>query len=467
MKKQIYIDGQWTDATGNEWIEVENPATREIIGKVPASQKEDVDRAVAGAKKAFESWAATPVEERAALLEKAVDWMWERKEEIAKIITSELGCPIKAASSTHTDPYLEEARGILDLARNYSFTEKKDGYELWKEPVGVVACLTPWNYPLGQITQKIFPALVTGNVVLLKPSGQTPLVAYKITEALHAAGLPAGVFQLITGKGSQVGNLFAEHPGIDMVTFTGSTAAGKKVAARAGDDVKRVILELGGKSPALVLEGADLSVAVKKTLNTVLGNVGQTCSAFTRLIAPRSMKQDVEDALLERLKVYKVGDPLDPETTVGPLQSHKQYEKVRKYIQLGLDEGARMIAGEVPEKDGAYFVQPVIFTEVRNDMQIAQDEIFGPVLCVIYYDDVEEGIQIANDTVYGLASGVFGPADQARGIARRLRAGNCTINRGSSGDGAPFGGYKHSGYGREGGIYGMEEFLELKAVFVE
>ena len=464
--KKIYLNGEWIDKKFEKTIEVENPATKEIIGIIPACGEAEVDAAVENAIRAFPAWKETPASERVRVLAAANDALMAKSQKIADTIHSELGCPKKAAKDTHTDWYLEEVSEMLGLVKAYEFVEDYGKYEVWKEPVGVVACLTPWNYPLGQITQKIFPAMAMGNVVILKPSSQTPLVAYHIAEALDRAGIPKGVFQMLTGKGSEVGCWFAKHPGIDMVTFTGSTKAGIEVSEQAASDVKRVILELGGKSPALILEGADLDIAARRILRTVLGNVGQTCSAYTRVIAPRAMKEEVEEALLRRLKDHKVGDPADDDTTVGPLQSKRQFEKVTHYIQKGIDEGAVLLTGEVPKEEDAYYVQPVIFTEVKTDMEIAQDEIFGPVLSILYYDTEEEGIALANDTIYGLASAVFGPKERALKVARKLKAGNCNINEGPSAKNAPFGGFKHSGFGREGGVYGMEEFLELKTVFI-
>lgn len=464
---KLYLNGAWTDAKSEDVIEVENPVTQEIITSVPAASADDVESAVQGAVKAFPVWKDTPLARRIEILNNAVDFMETHKNEMAETVASELGCPVSFALRTHVENYLVEMRDILKEAAEYEFDVRHDGYRVWKEPVGVVACMTPWNYPLGQIVKKVWPALVTGNVVLLKPSSQTPLIAYHLAEALHEAGLPAGCFQLLPGVSSEIGHLLSTHPDIDMVTFTGSTAAGKSVAADAAEGIKRVLLELGGKSPALVLPGADLSLAAKKALDSIVYNVGQTCSALTRLIAPRADKEALEAALLARLPKYVVGDPREEEVTAGPLQSKRQYEKVKSFIQKGIEEGATLLAGGLPEEDAGYYIRPTIFTDVRNDWEIAREEIFGPVLSVLYYDTVEEGVAMANDTEYGLSSAVFGPQDEALRIAGRIRAGQCTVNEGRYQRNAPFGGYKHSGYGREGGVYGLEEFLEIKAVFVD
>lgn len=463
-KKKLYINGEWVEAISQNTITVENPATREILGVVPAAGVEDIEKAVQGATDAFPAWKEMKPKDRVKILKKANEILKEEAEELADIIYRELGCPKDFALKTQTLPYLKDVEQMLDYAKKFEYEVDDDGYKLLYEPMGVVACMTPWNYPLGQVTKKIFPALAAGNTVILKPSSQTPLVAYKIVEAFDEAGLPAGVLQLVPGSGGEVGNELSAHPLVDMVTFTGSTKGGQEVAKTAAEGIKKQLLELGGKSPALVLEGADLDVAAKKVLNTVVYNTGQTCSALTRLIAPLSEKKNVEKALLDRIKTYEVGDPTK-KVNAGPLQSQKQFDKVKSFIERGLEEKATLLYGSIPEKNDSYYVKPVIFTDVKNDMEIAKEEIFGPVLSVIYYEGEEEGLRLANETKYGLSSAVFGPEEKAVEMAKKIRAGNCFVNDGKSPTGAPFGGYKHSGFGREGGKFGFREFLQTKAVF--
>lgn len=464
-QKKNYINGEWIAPQSNAYIDVENPVTQEMIAKIPKSDERDVDAAVAGAYAAFPAWAATEPEKRLALLKEAIQWMMDRSDDMIRTLREELGAPQGFAKRVHVDGNLKEAMEQMELAGEIEYVREEDGYEVWMEPYGVVACLTPWNYPLGQITSKVIPALAMGNTVVLKPSSQTPLTAYWFAEALIAAGIPKGVFQMVCGSGSDVGDPLAGHEKVDMVTFTGSTKGGAEIARRASEGVKQILLELGGKSPALVLEGADLEIASKRVLDTIINNSGQSCSALTRMIAPKSMKEEVERALLDRLQTYKVGDPTQEEVDAGPVQSKKQYDKVKGFIEKGVKAGANLLTGEIPRGDAGYIIQPVIFTDVDNQMEIAQEEIFGPVLSVLYYEDEEEGVAIANDTKYGLASAVFGPEEKAKAAARKIRAGNATINDGKSPGNAPFGGYKHSGYGREGGKYGLLEFLQTKAIF--
>ncbi len=464
-QKKNFINGSWVEPDSGAYIEVENPTTREIIGKIPKSNEKDVEQAVEGAYEAFPKWAAKTPGERVDILKNAIQWMMDRSDELAETVRKELGAPWEFAKKVHVDSNLKQALTQMEQAEEIELERKEDGFDVWMEPYGVVACLTPWNYPLGQITSKVLPALAMGNTVVLKPSSQTPLTAYLFAKALQEAGIPDGVFQMVCGSGSDVGDPLAAHPKVGMVTFTGSTAGGAEIAKAAAGGVKQTLLELGGKSPALVLEGADLELVSKRVLNTIINNTGQSCSALTRLIAPRSMKKEVEEALLRRLETYTVGNPFEEGTSAGPVQSKKQYDKVKGFIEKGIEEGAKILTGGVPEDKDGYMIQPVIFTDVDNQMEIAQEEIFGPVLSVIYYEGEEEGIRIANDTKYGLASAVFGPEDRAKEAAKKLRAGNCAINDGKQPGNAPFGGYKHSGYGRENGKYGLLEFVQPKAVF--
>lgn len=462
---KIFINGEWVEPDSSEIIQVENPADKSIVGSVPASNSKDVDRAVKAAKAALESWKFTPLQERIQYVEKLIKELRNRKDDLTDTIVKELGAPRDFAKGVQLSPYLRDMENFIQVVKEYPLEEEYDGYNVVKEAVGVVAALTPWNYPFGQITKKLAPALLSGSTLVLKPSQKTPLVSYILAEAIEAIGLPKGVFNLVPGRGSDVGNPLTQHEDVNLVTFTGSTKGGRQVGKLAIDHVKRITLELGGKSPALVLKGADLDLVVSKVLTSIYLNTGQSCSALSRLVVPAEEKENIEKLIVEKSKTFNFGDPEDPKTHVGPLSSKKQFDKVKGFLEKGLDEGAKMLVGQIPQESHGYFVGPVVFTSVKNSMEIAQEEIFGPVLCLITYNTLEEGIQIANDTKYGLAARVFGPEDQALDVAKKIKAGQVSINDFSSGKGAPFGGFKHSGIGREGGKYGLEEFLEIKTIF--
>ncbi|MGI6256770.1 MAG: aldehyde dehydrogenase family protein [Anaerovoracaceae bacterium] len=464
--EKLFIDGEWVSSHSPQWIQVENPATGEVFARVPAGDGEDVDRAVDAAYEAFLGWWNTPVEKRKAYLQKALDLMYERMDEIARLEMLELGAPAGWAMMAHAKGPLKRYEHFLKAIDDFPFQEEMGRSKVVKEPVGVVACLTPWNYPLEQIHQKVVPAMLTGNTVVLKPSQVTPLSAYILCQALREAGLPNGVFNLVTGRGGEVGNFMCTHPKVDMVSFTGSTSGGKEVGKLALDSVKKITLELGGKSALVVLKGGDLEGAVQTALASTFNNTGQTCSALTRLIVPRENLSEIEEMAVKHYDHYKVGDPRDPETNVGPLAGKKQFARVKGYIEEGIREGARMLLGAVPEEGGpGYFVRPVVFTDVEGDMTIAQEEIFGPVLSIIPYDHTEEAIDLANGTIYGLDGAVFGPAEEAAQVAGRMRTGRVYINGGRWDPNGPFGGYKQSGLGRESGIYGLAEYVEVKSVF--
>lgn len=467
MTDKLYYNGQWQAPKTEDKIAVENPATREIIAHVPAASQEDVQAALESAAAALTGWRETPVPERIAYIEKFVDLLDERQDELASVITSELGSPLGFSKKIQVRGYLDNIRADIAIAKSFPWVDHYEGYKVYKESVGIVACLTPWNYPLGQVTKKIVPALLTGNVVVLKPSQKTPLIAYELTKALDEAGLPAGVFSLVPGRGSEVGNVLATHPLVDMVTFTGSTKGGSDVAALAQKDVKRTVLELGGKSPSIILEGADLDLALRTTLNKVFLNTGQTCSAFSRLLIPKEQKEEIEERLREMAKEYLPADPLSDEAVLGPLSSSAQKEKVLKYMDIAKEEGARLLLGGDHENYEGYYFPPTVFADVDNLSRLAQEEIFGPVLCVTPYEDVEDAIRLANETVYGLSGAVFGPDKEASDFAAKMRAGVIIVNDGRQSHGGPFGGMKHSGYGREGGIYGFDPFLEVKVVYGE
>ncbi|WP_130805674.1 aldehyde dehydrogenase family protein [Senegalia massiliensis] len=463
---KLYIDGKWVEPNSTETIEVENPANKEIIAKVPASNKEDVEKAVGAAKRAFETWQYEALDKRIELVRKLKQEMENKKDEMVRIIMDELGRSKAFALNPQVQPYIDVMDDFMDIAKNYEYEVEKDGFKVRKEPLGVIGAITPWNYPLGQIIKKIIPALLVGNTIVLKPSQKTPLVAYTLAECFDKAGFPKGVFNMVTGAGSEVGDMITNHKDIDAVSFTGSVEGGRKVGEAAMNGIKKVTLELGGKSPAVLLKGGDYELGIKKTLNTVYNNTGQTCSAFTRLLVPEDEKEKIEELVVNMSKKYKFGDPYSEEKIVGPVVSKKQFDKVKKYIEKGLDEGANMIYGEVPKDDSkGYYVGPVVFSDVKNDMSIATDEIFGPVLSIITYKDKEDAIKIANDTTFGLAGAVFGPEKEAKEIANKIKAGTITVNEGNASHKAPFGGYKHSGIGREGGIAGFEAFLQEKAVF--
>ncbi|HEY4544114.1 MAG TPA: aldehyde dehydrogenase family protein [Tissierellaceae bacterium] len=462
---KIYINGSWVDSSSKLKLDIENPANMEIFAQVPRCNEEDVNKAVEAAKKSFLPWQEVSLDERIEMMERFIKNLYENTEEIANAIHLELGCSVEFAKNAHFLPYLEDIENFIDEIKHMEFIEDYEKFKVVKEPIGVVGALTPWNYPFGQITKKIAPALLAGNTVVLKPSQVTPISAYYIADAIDKSGFLDGVFNMVPGAGKEVGDIIARHKDVDMISFTGSTQGGIEVSQKALGTVKKLGLELGGKSASVVLEGADLDKVMFINLNSIFLNTGQSCSGLSRLIAPRSMKKELEERLLLESKKYTYGDPSDEKNLLGPLATRKQFDKVKYYIEKGIEEGAELLLGEVPELSEGYFVGPTIFTEVRNDMTIAQDEIFGPVLSVIYYDTVEEAIEIANDSKYGLSGAVFGPEKLANEVASKMRTGMVIINGGLRTHAAPFGGYKQSGLGREGGKWGIEEFLEIKTLF--
>jgi len=464
----LYIDGAWVQPSGSGTIEVIDSTTEEVMGTVPEGSTDDVDRAVAAAKAAFPAWSATPVEERTALLTKVAEALGARMEPLADLITHEVGMPRVLSQLVQVGLPLNSFASAAQVAADFTWEQEVGNSLVVREPIGVVGCITPWNYPLHQIAAKVAPALAAGCTVVVKPSEVAPLNAFVLADIMDEVGVPAGVFNLVTGFGPVVGEAIAAHKDVDMVSFTGSTRAGKRVTEVAAATVKRVALELGGKSANVILPDADLATAVPDGVGKCFLNSGQTCSALTRMLVPRDKLGEVEELARTAAESFTPGDPFDGSTRLGPLVSAAQRDRVRLYIDKGLGEGATLVTGGADTPEGlerGFFVAPTVFTGVTRDMTIAREEIFGPVLVIIPYDSEEEAVEIANDTEYGLAGGVWsGDPEHAKAIARRLRTGQVEVNGGSFNPAAPFGGYKQSGNGREFGSFGLEEFLEVKAM---
>ena len=468
---KIYINGAWVPSEGKGVLEVTNSATEEVIATIPDGTVGDVDKAVAAARAAFDGWSNLPKEKRAEYLMKIHAGLEARTQEIAEAVAREVGMPV--ALSTMIQVGLPKGNFAITagLLSTYEFEEQIGNSLVVREPFGVVGCISPWNYPLHQIALKVAPALAAGNTVVVKPSEVAPINAFILAEIVHEAGLPAGVFNLVTGVGPVVGEAIAAHPDVDMVSFTGSTRAGKRVAEVAAQNVKKVSLELGGKSPNVILDDLDdegFTKAVSAGVGKCFSNSGQTCTALTRMLVPRARLAQAEQIAAATAAKFTVGDPFDFATRLGPLVSAVQRERVRGFIQTGIDEGATLVTGGTDSPEGlskGFFVRPTIFSNVTPNMTIAREEIFGPVLSIMPYDSEEEAIAIANDTVYGLAAGVWSSTpERAKQVARRLKAGQVEVNGGSFNPAAPFGGYKQSGLGREAGKFGLEEFCEVKAM---
>jgi aldehyde dehydrogenase (NAD+) len=464
-----YIDGQWVPSFSDAGIDVINPATEAVIDRVPAGDPDDVAAAATAARRAFGAWSGTGPAERAKYLAAARDHMAERADAIALAITADMGAPLAFARRVQVDMPLAVLGSYVDLLSAYDFGGDRVGSSLVvREPAGVVGAITPWNYPLNQVMAKVAAALAAGCTVVLKPSEVAPAAAYELADALHAAGLPPGVFNLVSGTGPITGEALAAHPDVDVVSFTGSTRAGRRVAETAAATLKRVTLELGGKSANVILPDADLATAVKVGVAKAFTNAGQTCNALTRMLVHRDAYDEAVALAVAAAARYQPGDPMADGTRVGPLVSAAQRDRVIGYIERGVAEGATAVAGG-PQRpvglDTGYYVTPTVFAGVTPDMVIAREEIFGPVLCVLPYADTDDAVAIANGTPYGLAAAVWS-ADQEQAVAvgRRLRAGQVEINGGAFNITAPFGGFGHSGYGREFGVYGLEEFLEIKSL---
>jgi aldehyde dehydrogenase (NAD+) len=469
---QFYINGEWVDpiepTATPAILDVINPATEEPCARISLGSAADVDRAVAAAKAAFDGFARTSTNERVELLQNIAGAYKAHLDELAETISMEMGAPMKLAKAAQAPAGLAHVAQAIEVLRSFQFVETKGTTRIVKEPVGVCGMITPWNWPANQIMCKVAPALAAGCTMVLKPSEIAPLSGVLIARILHEAGVPAGVFNLVNGDGPTVGAAIAAHADVDMVSFTGSTRAGVEVAKAGAPTVKRVAQELGGKSANIILDDADLKKAVSGGLRSCFANSGQSCNAPTRMFVPAARYREAVEIARVVAESTKAGDPQSPETHIGPVSSAAQFDKIQKLIQRGIDEGARLVAGGLGRPDGlgmGYYVKPTVFAGVNNDMTIAREEIFGPVLAMIPYDTEDDAIRMANDTVYGL-SGYVQSADPERAyrVASRLRTGNVHINGAGPDFAAPFGGYKHSGNGREWGERGMEEFLEVKAV---
>ena len=462
---RVYIGGAWQRPAGTDRIPVHNPATEEVIAEVPVATAEDVDVAVAAARSAFDGWSRTSRTERGAFLLTLRDALRVHEKSMADAITAEMGAPTALASRVQVALPIRVLTSMAELLDGEEVPERIGNSLVLREPVGVVGAITPWNYPLHQAIAKIAPALAAGCTVVHKPSEVAPLSSYLLAELIHQVGLPAGVYNLVPGPGVPTGEAITAHPGVDMVSFTGSTRAGKAVAASAAASVKRVALELGGKSANVILPDADLAAAVKVGVANCLLNSGQTCTAWTRMLVDSSRYDEAVELAVAVLGKYTVGDPTDPATRLGPLASAAQRDRVLSYVERGVAEGARRLSSEAELPKRGYFVAPVVFADVAPDSTIAQEEIFGPVLSIIRYEDEDDAARIANGVSYGLAGGVWSAdVDHAVAFARRLRTGQVDINGAAFNPLAPFGGYKQSGTGRELGAHGLAEFTELKAV---
>lgn len=461
-----YINGQWVKAESMETLPVHDSSTEDLMATVPCGTAAEADAAVRAARAAFIAWSALSVETRAAYLDKVAVGIKARTDELALAISREVGMPLKMARAVQVGGPAWHWGNFAKVARNFEWEKKVGNSLVVREPIGVVGCITPWNFPLSQITLKIAPALVAGCTVVLKPSEIAPVNALILAEIIHEAGLPPGVFNLVNGLGPVVGEVLATHPEVDMLSFTGSTRAGKRVTELASQSVKRVALELGGKSASVILDDADLEAAVKGTVSACMLNSGQTCSAHTRMLVPASRYQDIKTLAQAAIARFNIGPSLEEGSKLGPLVSAAQRDRVLGFIRLGIEEGAEVIAGgaELPPFAKGYFVQPTILG-IKSTDTLAQEEIFGPVLVVMTYQDEEEAVTIANSTIYGLGGAVWAGTDEhAIKIARRIRTGQIDINGGPFNANAPFGGYKQSGNGRENGVYGLEEFLEFKSL---
>ena len=465
---KFYINGKWVDPLGPETIEVINPSDESVIGSISAGIKEDIDIAVAAAKEAFKTFGFSSKEERIRLLENIITEYEKRSEELAKTISEEMGAPLWLSNVAQVTSGLSHFKDTLDVLKTFEFEGTENNYLVRKEPIGVIGMITPWNWPMNQMCTKVASAIASGCTMVLKPSEITPFCGIIFAEILHAAKVPAGVFNLVNGMGPIVGAALSEHQDIDMMHFTGSTRAGVAVAIASAPTVKRVAQELGGKSANIILDDADIEKAAAAGANHCFMNTGQSCNAPTRMLVSSDNYERAVEAAAEVANSTIVGSPEDEGVKIGPISNKVQYEKVQRLIQIGIDEGARLVAGGLGRPEGiseGYFIKPTVFADVTNDMTVAREEIFGPVLSILKYESEDEAIEIANDTEYGLAGYVqSGDEDHAKQVARKIRAGQISINGGARGPAAPFGGFKTSGNGREHGLSGLNECLETKAI---
>ena len=468
IRKELYIGGRWVALDGDEAISVVDSGTEEVMGTVPRGGAPEVAQAVAAARAAFPAWAGTPVSDRIGTLRAIADGLAEREDELAELMTREVGTPIATSHRVQVGLSVDVFRSIADVLADVPMEEPLGTSLLIRQPAGVVAAITPWNYPLYQLAAKLAPALGAGCPVILKPAGAAPLAAFVLAEVIEKLDLPAGTVSILSGPGSEIGELLAGHPDVDMVSITGSTQAGVRVAQAAARTVKRVTLELGGKSAFILLDDTDLAAALPVAVRSCYVNNGQTCSALTRLIVPRAMLAEVEDVLAGLVGGLRVGDPLELATELGPLVTAGQRRSVQSYIAQGVAEGARLVTGGTEAPDGlerGFFVRPTVFSRVTPDMVVARDEIFGPVLCVLPADSEDEAVHIANDSIYGLSGGVWSADDErAVAVARRLRTGQVAVNGGRFNVRAPFGGFRQSGVGRELGEHGLAEYFEITSL---
>jgi len=468
LHDRLYIGGAWVAPAGEGTIDVVNATTEEVMGRVPEGTPADVDRAVAAARDAFGEWSVTPVEERAKHLERLGEGLTARMADVGMLVAGEVGMPLQMATLIQGGVPAIVMGSYAETARQFPFEERVGNSVVVREAVGVVGALTPWNFPLHQTVAKVAPALAAGCPIVVKPSEAAPLTSFLLAEVVHDAGLPPGVFNLVSGYGPVVGEALVTAPDVDMVSFTGSTPTGRHIAALASRSVKRVALELGGKSPNVILDDADLAEAVQSGVRQCFLNNGQACIAWSRMLVPRHLHDEAVEIARQVAERYTVGDPFDPATSLGPLSSGDQRERVRDYIRTGVSEGATLVTGGVeppPGLERGWFVRPTVFAGVDNAMTIAREEIFGPVLAIIPYDGDDDAVRIANDTVYGLHAGVYsGDKSRAVRVARRLQAGQVDVNGGGYNFLAPFGGYKQSGLGREMGRDGLHAYLEAKSL---
>ena len=464
---QNYIDGKWVDSQGGTRHEVISPGTEEACTAITLGTKADVDTAVAAARRAYKTFRKTTREERIALLERIVVEYKKRAKDLAQSMAEEMGAPVSFAEMAQVGAGIGGFMGTIEALKNFTFSEKQGANTIVYEPIGVVGMITPWNWPLNQIALKVAPSIAAGNTMILKPSEECPTNAAIFAEILDAAGVPPGVFNLIQGDGPGVGTAISSHPGIDMVSFTGSTRAGIMVAKAAADTVKRVHQELGGKSPNLVLPDADFNAVLPGTLQGVLVNTGQSCIAPTRVLVPRERQAEAAAFAKAMFEATPVGDPLAEGMHIGPVVNKAQFDKIQELIQSAIDEGATLITGGTDrpaDLNRGYFIKPTVFADVTPDMRIAKEETFGPVATLMPYDSLDQGIEIANDSAYGLSAVISGDPAEAAKVAPLLEAGMVAINTWGPAPGAPFGGYKQSGNGREGGLFGLKDFMEVKAI---